>query len=111
MGHGESINTIFSNLEQLSNLVVDQPNLKTCSLNIGIPDSAYLNRDSGARKRRDKINEMLKRRNEAKVHYIPCPFNYNRTSKNYERDGLHFSEIGYSNFAGGIWESVYTLLC
>ena len=110
MGHGESAETIFSNLQQLSNLAVDKSTIEHGLLNIGIPDSAYLNRDSDARSRRDQINGMLKKRNKAKLHYIPCPFKYSRTSKNYETDGLHFSEIGYSNFADGILNLVYDLL-
>ena len=53
---------------------------------------------------------MLAARNHAKLHYIPCPLIYSKGSKNYEMDGLHFSETGYSEFANGIYGSVKRLL-
>ena len=79
-------------------------------LNVGIPDSAYLTRDSGARSKRDKVNDMLAARNHVKLHYFPCPLTYSRGSKNYETDGLHFSECGYNEFANGIYDTVERIL-
>ena len=110
MGHGESANTIFSNLQMLSQFAFDNDTPVKYLLNIGIPDSAYLSRDSGARARRDQVNEMLANRTEVGLHYIPCPLKYCTSSRNYETDGLHFSESGYKEFAIGILNPVYSLL-
>ena len=79
-------------------------------LNIGIPDSAFLQRESRVRQKRDQINDMLAARTNNQLHYISCPIKYNHKSKNYETDGLHFSELGYAELASQILAPVNSLL-
>ena len=79
-------------------------------LNIGIPDSAFLEHNSAARSKRDQVNKLLKATNLSRMHYHACPLTYSRGNKNYEPDGLHFSEQGYKGFANGISQLVYSLL-
>ena len=60
--------------------------LKNICLNIGIPDSAFLNRESRVKLKRDQINDMLSARMNNKLHYISCPIKYERGSKNFESE-------------------------
>ena len=83
MGQGESVKTIYSNLQQLSNFALGNDVFVDAVLNIGIPDSAFLLRDSRAKRKRDQINEMLAARKHDKLHYISCPIRYEIGSKNF----------------------------
>ena len=112
MGRGESVETIYSNLQQLSNFALGnhQDLFVDAVLNIGIPDSAFLQRESRVRQKRDQINDMLAARTNNQLHYISCPIKYSHKSKNYETDGLHFSELGYAELASQILAPVNSLL-
>ena len=110
LGKSESAETIYSNLQKISDFALDDDALVDAMLNIGIPDSAFLLRDSRARSKRDQINEMLAARKHDKLHYISCPIRYEIGSENYETDGLHFSERGYAEFAKGLSLCVNSLL-
>ena len=109
MGKGESVEAIYNNLQQITNFVLDD-SAADCVLNIGIPDSAFLMRESYVRCKRDRINDMLEARTSNKLHYIPCPIQYAIGSKNYESDGLHFSERGYFEFGKSLAITVDALL-
>ena len=110
LGHGDSAEIIFYNLQELSKFALGDNSPVNGLLNVGIPDSAFLSRDCDARSKRDQVNDMLAGRNHVKLHYIHCPLKYSRGSKHYETDGLHFSEAGYNEFANGIYDSVKRLL-
>ena len=110
MGKGESVETIYSNLQQITSFALNDDTLADAVLNIGIPDSAFLNRESRVKLKRDQINDMLSARMNNKLHYISCPIKYERGSKNFESDGLHFSERGYAEFAKSISVVVNSLL-
>ena len=110
LGHGESAETIFSNLQNLSKFAFECDTPAKCLLNIGIPDSAFINRDKSARARRDHVNQMLADRANSRLYYIPSPLTYTPTTRYYESDGLHFSEFGYQELANGISDTVHNLL-
>ena len=110
LGHGESAETIFSNLQNLSKFAFECDTPAKCLLNIGIPDSAFINRDKSARARRDHVNQMLADRANSRLYYIPSPLKYTPTTRHYESDGLHFSEFGYQELANGISDTVHNLL-
>ena len=110
MGKGESVETIYSNLQQITNIALNDDTLADAVLNIGIPDSAFLNRESRVKLKRDQINDMLSTRMNNKLHYMPCPIKYEIGSKNFESDGLHFSEHGYAELAKSLSITVNSLL-
>ena len=110
LGKGQSVETIYSNLQQITNIALNDDTLADVELNIGIPDSAFLNRENSVKLKRDQINDMLSTRMNNKLHYIPCPIKYERGSKNFESDGLHFSERGYAELAKSLSITVNSLL-
>ena len=106
---------IFNNLKKLTEIAISA---KIPTLNVGIPDSAYLFRDGHARSKRDSVNKMLSNfaNSEKKldwpplISYTPCPFAFTPDSKFFDFDGLHFSEKGYQEFGKGICDVVYKLV-
>ena len=110
LGKGESVETIYSNLQQITNIALNDDTLADAVLNIGIPDSAFLKRESRVKLKRDQINDMLSARMNNKLHYISCPIKYEIGSKNFESDGLHFSERGYAELAKSLSITVNSLL-
>jgi lysophospholipase L1-like esterase len=43
-------------------------------------------------------------------HYIPCPVTFEKNSKYFDSDGLHFSEDGYKQLGKLLAEHVVKLL-
>jgi lysophospholipase L1-like esterase len=43
-------------------------------------------------------------------HYIPCPITFERNSKYFDSDGLHFSEDGYKQLGKLLAEHVLKFL-
>ena len=76
---------------------------------IGIPDSAFQSHSPDAKRRRDLVNQRLEdyaSDSNGFVRYFPCPVVYSRDSRNFEPDGLHFSEEGYKFLASQLLKIV-----
>ena len=102
LGHGKTAEEIFKNIKMLAEFSLEA---NVSVLHVGIPDSAFLFRSSEARVKRDNVNKLVEnfaKSKEQLVIYTPCPFNFSPNSRNFDTDGLHFSEIGYQAFGEGL---------
>jgi len=101
LGHGKTAEDIFKNIKTLAEFSLEA---NVSVLHVGIPDSAFLFHSSEARVKRDNINKLMENYATSKelVIYTPCPFKFSPNSRNFDTDGLHFSEIGYQVFGEGL---------
>ena len=85
---------------------------KIALLAIGIPDSAYINFNEDAARRRSEVNNALKSEMEATENgtYVDCPLKFSEDSPHFDYDGLHFSEEGYKFLGESLVDHVLKII-
>lgn len=82
------------------------------TLAVGIPRSAWQERNTKAAKLCSEMNEALKNfaYSEDRVSYVDFPFGYERYGANWSVDGLHLSPEGYEALGKGLVPCVKEIL-